>query len=147
LDHTDQRLDARGGVCRNRPLVPGGGAPLWGSDSFAIKLQQRQRQSGSPAPARQSRSSGTESFRRTRRVLVGAQRVDLEVAHPLQFGLLHLHRDGLGLANASGSPKILLHQRIGMPYCRPPLVHWAFWPRLIFRREPSPTFFSKPSHA
>lgn len=29
------------------------------SDSFAIKLMQRQRQSGSPAPARQGRPSGT----------------------------------------------------------------------------------------
>ncbi len=59
-------------------------------------------------------------------VLVGAQRVDFAVAHPLQFGLFHLHRDGLGRADASGIPKILLHQRTGMPYCRPPFVHCAF---------------------
>jgi hypothetical protein len=36
-------------------------------------------------------------------------------------------------------------QRIGIPYCRPPLVHRAFWPRLILSREPSPTFFSNAS--
>ena len=37
------------------------------------------------------------------------------------------------------------HQRIGMPYCSPPLVHSALRPRLIFRGDPSPTLRSNTS--
>jgi predicted 2-oxoglutarate/Fe(II)-dependent dioxygenase YbiX len=37
------------------------------------------------------------------------------------------------------------HYRTGMPYCRPPFVQSAFWPRLIFKRDPSPTLRSKVS--
>lgn len=46
----------------------------------------------------------------------------------------------------SGRPLIIEPaQRIGGAYCRPPLFHSAFTPRLIFRREPWPTFFSNTS--
>ena len=34
-------------------------------------------------------------------------------------------------------------QRIGMPYCKPPLVHSAFKPRATFSGEPWPTLRSK----
>ena len=34
-------------------------------------------------------------------------------------------------------------QRIGRPYCKPPLVHNALRPRAIFNGEPWPTLRSK----
>ena len=42
---------------------------------------------------------------------------------------------GNGRPDASGRPVRSRSQRIGMPYCRPPFVHSAFWPRLIFSRR------------
>ncbi len=42
------------------------------SDSFAIKLMQRQRQSGSPAPARQGRPLGTGKLAPYERFLIEA---------------------------------------------------------------------------
>jgi transposase len=58
------------------------------SDSFAIKLMQRQRQSGSPAPARQGRPRGQGKLARYETFLVRAVEAEPAITMPALAALL-----------------------------------------------------------
>ncbi len=78
------------------------------SDSFAIKLMQRQRQSGSPAPARQGRPRGTGKLAPYETFLVQIVEAQPDITMPdLAARLLEEH----GVAAAPASLSRLLCRR------------------------------------
>ena len=82
------------------------------SDSFAIKLMQRQRQSGSPAPARQGRPRGTGKLAPYEAFLVQIVEAQPDITMPdLAARLLEAH----GVAAAPASLSRLLC-RCGFTY-------------------------------
>lgn len=82
------------------------------SDSFAIKLMQRQRQSGSPAPARQGRPRGTGKLAPYEAFLVQIVEAQPDITMPdLAARLLEEH----GVAAAPASLSRLLC-RCGFTY-------------------------------